>query len=283
MIIFDYNAIALGSIMANKNLEQDLVRHMILNTLRMYRQKFPKKDYGDVILACDAPNNWRREVFPQYKANRRKNRSESDFNWDEAFRILNETREEIRVNFPYKLIQVDGCEADDVIGALAYNTQEFGQYENVVIISADHDFAQLQVLDNVKQFSPIAKKFVVEKNPRLKLLNHIFKGDPGDGVPNVLSDDNVFVEGIRQTPLSQKKMDGMIADLDDGELLYAASWYRNYQRNQRLVDLQYTPEHLKAKILEEFEKQPQGKGSLILPYLINKKCKLLIEVASEFS
>lgn len=283
MIIFDYNAIALGSIMANKNLEQDLVRHMILNTLRMYRQKFPKKDYGDVILACDAPNNWRREVFPQYKANRRKNRSESDFNWDEAFRILNETREEIRVNFPYKLIQVDGCEADDVIGTLAYNTQEFGQYENVVIISADHDFAQLQVLDNVKQFSPIVKKFVVEKNPRLKLLNHIFKGDPGDGVPNVLSDDNVFVEGIRQTPLSQKKMDGMIADLDDGELLYAASWYRNYQRNQRLVDLQYTPEHLKAKILEEFEKQPQGKGSLILPYLINKKCKLLIEVASEFS
>lgn len=283
MIIFDYNAIALGSIMANKNLEQDLVRHMILNTLRMYRQKFPKKDYGDVILACDAPNNWRREVFPQYKANRRKNRSESDFNWDEAFRILNETREEIRVNFPYKLIQVDGCEADDVIGTLAYNTQEFGQYENVVIISADHDFAQLQVLDNVKQFSPLAKKFVVEKNPRLKLLNHIFKGDPGDGVPNVLSDDNVFVEGIRQTPLSQKKMDGMIADLDDGELLYAASWYRNYQRNQRLVDLQYTPEHLKAKILEEFEKQPQGKGSLILPYLINKKCKLLIEVASEFS
>jgi len=283
MIIFDYNAIALGSIMANKNLEQDLVRHMILNTLRMYRQKFPKKDYGDVILACDAPNNWRREVFPQYKANRRKNRSESDFNWDEAFRILNETREEIRVNFPYKLIQVDGCEADDVIGTLAYNTQEFGQYENVVIISADHDFAQLQVLDNVKQFSPIAKKFVVEKNPRLKLLNHIFKGDPGDGVPNVLSDDNVFVEGIRQTPLSQKKMDGMIADLDDGELLYAASWYRNYQRNQRLVDLQYTPEHLKAKILEEFEKPPQGKGSLILPYLINKKCKLLIEVASEFS
>jgi len=283
MIIFDYNAIALGSIMANKNLEQDLVRHMILNTLRMYRQKFPKKDYGDVILACDAPNNWRREVFPQYKANRRKNRSESDFNWDEAFRILNETREEIRVNFPYKLIQVDGCEADDVIGTLAYNTQEFGQYENIVIISADHDFAQLQVLDNVKQFSPIAKKFVVEKNPRLKLLNHIFKGDPGDGVPNVLSDDNVFVEGIRQTPLSQKKMDGMITDLDDGELLYAASWYRNYQRNQRLVDLQYTPEHLKAKILEEFEKPPQGKGSLILPYLINKKCKLLIEVASEFS
>jgi hypothetical protein len=283
MIIFDYNAIALGSIMANKNLEQDLVRHMILNTLRMYRQKFPKKDYGDVILACDAPNNWRREVFPQYKANRRKNRSESDFNWDEAFRILNETREEIRVNFPYKLIQVDGCEADDVIGTLAYNTQEFGQYENVVIISADHDFAQLQVLDNVKQFSPIAKKFVVEKNPRLKLLNHIFKGDPGDGVPNVLSDDNVFVEGIRQTPLSQKKMDGMITDLNDGELLYAASWYRNYQRNQRLVDLQYTPEHLKAKILEEFQKPPQGKGSLILPYLINKKCKLLIEVASEFS
>jgi hypothetical protein len=282
MIIFDYNAIALASILANKTVEPDLARHMILNTIRMYRQKFTKKDYGDTIIACDASGNWRKDVYPQYKANRKKSRDASSFDWDAAFQILNEVREEIRNTFPYKLIQINGCEADDIIGTLAYNTQEFGQYENVVIISNDHDFAQLQVMDNIKQFGPLQKKFIVEKNPKLKLLTHIFKGDAGDGVPNVLSDDNVFVEGIRQTPLSQKKMDAMIKDLDDGELLYAASWYRNYQRNQRLVDLKYTPDNLKKQIMSEFEKEPIGKGSLVLPYLINKKCKMLIECAAEF-
>ena len=282
MIIFDYNGIALAAIMANKVVEPNLARHMILNTIRMYRQKFPKKDYGDTIIACDASGNWRKEVFPQYKANRKKSRDASSFDWDAAFEILNEVREELRNNFPYKLIQINGCEADDIIGTLAYNTQEFGQFENVVIISNDHDFAQLQIMDNIKQFGPLQKKFIVEKNPKLKLLTHIFKGDAGDGVPNVLSGDNVFVEGVRQTPLSQKKMDAMIKDLDDGELLYAASWYRNYQRNQRLVDLKYTPDHLRKEILTAFEKEPIGKGSLVLPYLINKKCKMLIECASEF-
>jgi len=282
MIIFDYNAIALAAIMANKVVEPNLARHMILNTIRMYRQKFPKKDYGDTIIACDASGNWRKEVFPQYKANRKKSRDASLFDWDAAFEILNEVREELRNNFPYKLIQINGCEADDIIGTLAYNTQEFGQFENVVIISNDNDFAQLQVMDNVKQFGPLQKKFIVEKNPKLKLLTHIFKGDAGDGVPNVLSGDNVFVEGTRQTPVSQKKLDAMIKDLDDGELLYAASWYRNYQRNQRLVDLKYTPDHLRKEILTAFEKEPIGKGSLVLPYLINKKCKMLIECASEF-
>ena len=283
MLIYDYNGIALGSIIVNRDLNQDLIRHMILNTIRMYRVKFPRKDYGDIVIAADGANNWRRGAFPQYKANRRKSRDKSDFDWNEAFRILNEVREEIRETFPYRVVHVEGCEADDVIGTLVANTQEFGRYENVMIISADKDFAQLQRFDNVRQFSPLTKKFIDEKNPKLRLLEHIIKGDAGDGVPNILSNDDVFVEGLRQTPVSKKKMEAIMADLEEGELLYAASWYRNYQRNQRLIDLTYTPDHLKENILKEFEKDPIGKGSLVLPYLINKKCKMLIEVAAEFN
>lgn len=283
MLIYDYNGIALGSIIVNRDLNQDLIRHMILNTIRMYRVKFPRKEYGEVVIACDGANNWRRGAFPQYKANRRKSRDKSDFDWNEAFRILNEVREEIRESFPYKVVHIEGCEADDVIGTLVANTQEFGQYENVMIISADKDFAQLQRFDNVRQFSPLTKKFIDENNPKLRLLEHIIKGDAGDGVPNILSNDDVFVEGLRQTPVSKKKMEAIMADLEEDELLYAASWYRNYQRNRLLIDLTYTPDHLKQNILKEFEKDPVGKGSLVLPYLINKKCKMLIEVAAEFN
>ena len=282
MIIMDYNGIAIGNIMAQRSLDEDMIRHMILNTIRMYKVKF-QKEYGDVVIAADGMFNWRKEAFPQYKANRRKNREESDFDWSEAFRILNTIREEIRDNFPYKVLHIDGCEADDVIGTIVENTGEFGNFEKVMIISADKDFAQLQRFDHVRQYSPLTKKFIDEPNPRLHLQSHIIKGDAGDGVPNVLSDDNVFVEGLRQTPVTKKKMEAIVEDLADGELLYAASWYRNYQRNQMLIDLTRTPEHLKATILSSFNEQdPWGNKGKVLPYLINKQCKLLIECIEEF-
>lgn len=294
MIIMDYNGIAMGSIMIEKTLNEELIRHMILNTIRMYKVKF-QEEYGEVVLAADGFGNWRREAFPQYKAARRKNREASSetFDWPEAFRILNTVREEIKENFPYKVIHIDGCEADDIVGVLVDNTQEFGNFEPVMIVSADGDFKQLQRYENVKQFSPIQKKFVVENHPRLHLKEKIIKGDTGDGVPNVLSNDDVFIEGLRQTPVTQKKMveilnhleswDDDYLDFYHGELLDTASWYRNYQRNELLIDLSKTPQHLKDNILESYQSQdPWSNKGKVLPYLINKKCKMLIECIEEF-
>lgn len=281
MIIMDYNGIAIGNIMINKENDEDMIRHMILNTIRMYKVKF-QKEYGDVVIACDGMNNWRKEVFPQYKANRRKSRETSDFDWNEAFRILHSVREELLENFPYKVIHVDGCEADDIIGTLVENTNEFGNHEKVMIISADKDFAQLQRFDNVRQFSPLTKKFIDEDHARLKLQEHIIRGDASDGVPNVLSHDDVFIEGLRQTPVTKKKLTEILDNLGDGHQPHGASWYRNYQRNQRLIDLTFTPQELKSEILNEYKFQDPWKNrGKVLPYLINKKCKLLIESIEE--
>ena len=282
MIIVDFSGICLSSIIVNKELNENLIRHMTLNTLRMYNQKF-KKDYGEMVLACDGMNNWRRGYFPQYKGNRRKNREESDFDWNEAFRIMHLIKDEIRDNFPYKVIHLEGCEADDIIGTLVERTQEFGNYEDVMIVSSDGDFKQLQRYDNVKQFSPLMKKHVIDDNPLLNLQLKILKGDSGDGVPNVLSDDNVLVEGIRQRPLSKKKIDAIIEDLSDGELLYAASWYRNYCRNETLIDLTKTPESLKQNIINNFmEQDPWSNKGKIFPYLVSKRMNRLIESVQEF-
>lgn len=280
MIIIDFSGIAISSIVINKTLDENLIRHMILNSIRMYRSKF-HKEYGEVILACDGANNWRRGAFPQYKAARRKNRGESDFDWNEAFRILNMIREEVLENFPYKVIHEEGCEADDIIGTLVEHTNEFGNYEQVMIISADGDFKQLQKFDNVKQFSPLLKKFVVEDHPRLHLTEKIIKGDKGDGVPNILSDDNVFIEELRQTPVSKKKMVEILNAVESADT--SKPWYRNYQRNELLIDLTKTPQHLKDNILTSYESQdPWNNKGKVLPYLINKKCKLLIESIEEF-
>jgi hypothetical protein len=281
MIIVDFSGIAIATIAVNKVNDENMLRHMMLNSLRMYNKKF-RKEYGQMILACDS-SSWRKEYFPQYKANRRKGRDESDFDWAEAFRIMHLVTDEIRENFPYKVIKMDSCEADDIIGTLVQNTQEFGQYEEVMIVSSDKDFLQLQQYPNVRQWSHMQKKELKDSSPKVNLMDKILSGDAGDGIPNVLSHDDTFINGDRQTPLSKKKKQAMIEDLAEGELLYAASWYRNYCRNETLIDLTKTPDNLKNQIIGEYNiAVPAENRSRVFPYLINKNMKMLIESAEEF-
>lgn len=279
MILIDYNGVAVGNFVVQKlATDENLVRHMILNSIRMYKQKFGK-EYGEVVIVSDGTNNWRKDVFPQYKANRKKSRETSTIDWNEAFRIINKVRDELRDNFPYKVVHQQGCEADDSIAQIATATQEFGRYEKVMIVSADKDFAQLQIHDNVRQYSPMTKKFIVEKNPRLNLQEHILKGDAADGVPNVLSDDSVFLDGRRQNVLSAKKK----AVLMEDPKAMGDDVYRNWQRNKKMIDLMECPDPIVKDIINNFDSQdPSKNSSKILNYLITNRCRLLIECAGEF-
>ena len=282
MIIVDYGGLSASTVAINKENDENMIRHMIINSLRLYRNAY-KENFGELVIACDSKNNWRKDYYPQYKANRKKARDKSGLDWVEAFRIINKIRDELKEHFPYKVIEVEGCEADDIIGTLCKNTQEFGQYEDVMIVSADKDFLQLQRYKNVRQYSPLLKKEYREETPLVGLTEKILTGDAGDGVPNVLSHDNVFVEGERQRPLSRKKKDDMINQLNHADSGYQHSeWYRNYQRNRKLIDLEYTPEELQSEILEQFNNQDKwAKRGEVLPYLINNRMKLMIESVEE--
>ena len=278
MILIDYNGVAISNIMAQRlGTNEDMIRHMILNTIRMYKQKF--KDYGEVVVVTDAGGNWRREVFPEYKASRETTRDKSSVDWDELFRVTNMVFDEITENFPYRTMKVWGTEADDCIAQIVIGTQEFGKYEDIMIVSADKDFAQLQKYSNVEQYSPMTKKFIKEEDPRGFLLEHILKGDTSDGVPNVLSDDKVFVEGRRQGVLSAKKKVTLSEDINAmGEAVV-----RNFQRNERMIDLTKCPEKLVIDIKEQFNKQdPWANKGKVFPYLVQKRCRRLIEVVEEF-
>lgn len=282
MILIDYNGIAIGNVVVQRlAADENLIRHMILNSIRMYRQKF-SNEYGEVVIIADGTNNWRKEVFPQYKASRKKSRDASSIDWNEVFRIINMIRDEIRDNFPYKVMHQQGCEADDVIAQIALQTQEFGKHEPVMIVSADKDFIQLQKHKNIRQFSPMTKKYVSDPNPHKYMMEHIFRGDGGDGVPNVLSDDNVFVEGRRQSPVTKKKIEEWMS-ADNLQAAMGDDIYRNYQRNQRMIDLNMTPDNIKQEIIETYDSQnPLSNKGKVFPYLIAKRCKLLMENVQEF-
>lgn len=279
MIIIDYNGIAISNIVTQKlDIDENLIRHMILNSIRMYRSMFKEK-YGEVVIAGDAGNNWRYKAFPQYKAARKKNRKTSTIDWNEVFRITNMVWDELGENFPYKTIKVDGCEADDIVGVLCENTQEFGQHENVMIVSADKDFAQLQKYDNISQYSPMQKKYIKVEHPRKQLLELILKGDTSDGVPNVLSGDNVFVDGERQTPLRKPIMEALMEDPSS----QGPEVLRNIQRNRKLIDLSSTPKELKEEILNQFTFQDRydNRGK-VFPFLVEKRCRRLIDDIKDF-
>ena len=283
MIIIDYNGIAIGNIITQKlSVDEDLIRHMILNSIRMYNKKFRDK-YGQVVIACDN-SSWRRDYFPNYKYKRRESREEdkSSLDWNEIFRIINQVRDDIAANFPYKVVHVEKCEADDIIGTLVENTQEFGNHEDVMIVSADKDFIQLQKYDNVRQFSPMTKKFVEDKNPRTYIIEHIFKGDSGDGVPNVLSPDNTFVDGIRQSPVTKKKIDAWVSSIEDLQSVMDEATYRNYCRNKKLIDLSETPADIKQNIINIYNGIKPSHKMKVLNFLIKKRCKMLIESVEEF-
>lgn len=286
MIILDLNQVMISNLMmqlgnhTNTELDEGLLRHMILNSIRLYRQKFTK-DYGELVIACDDKNYWRRQIYPYYKANRKKAREKSDLDWTKLFEALNKIRAELKEFFPYRVIQVDTAEADDIIATLTAEKGGIVSSERILILSGDKDFNQLQKYANVEQFDPVRKKWVKAEDPYKYVQEHVLRGDAGDGIPNVLSEDDVFlVEGKRQKPLTQKKIDSWLGK-DPSEFCDAAM-LRNYKRNQQLVDFDYIPEAIRSQILAEYEAQSGKRRDKLFNYFIQNKLKNLMEVIGDF-
>ena len=289
MIIVDINQIMISNLMvqiSGRNaveLNEDLVRHMVLNSLRAHNKKF-KKEYGEMVIACDSKNVWRREIFPNYKAGRKANRAKSEHDWDAIFSMLHNIKNEIKTFLPYKVIEIETAEADDIIATLIKKNKRVIAPEHkkkVLILSGDKDFIQLHE-PNVKQYNPVLNKFVGKgEEPSLYIKEHIFKGDRSDGIPNILSDDNVFIEGRRQRPLSKKKINSWVNDVFF-YTNFTEEEQKNYDRNRKLIDLSCIPQKLEDKINNEFNDVKVASRDKILGYFINKKLKTLIEVIDEF-
>ena len=281
MILIDFNGLAVGTIVMNKMAaEEDMIRHMILNQLRLYNKKF-RDEYGQMIICCEG-RSWRKGFFSEYKANRKTTRDESALDWNEVFRLINMVTDEIRENLPYKVVRVESAEADDIIGALAEHTNEFGNHEPVMIVSNDKDFLQLQKYSNVKQYSPMKKKLISEDHPHKYLVEHICKGDSSDGIPNINSADRTFVDGGRQTPVRQKLIDEVLANYENLEEVLSTEQLRNYHRNRRLIDLSAMNTAVREDIINTYESVKAAPKMKVLNYLIKKRCKLLIECVEEF-
>lgn len=288
MIIVDYSQVAIANLMtsgfgrANVEVDENLLRHMILNTIRSNKVKF-EKEYGELIIACDDKNFWRKNIFPYYKAARKKNRQDSGLDWNKIFGVLNAVREELKEYFPYRVIKVESAEADDIIATLcAEHGRELGG-DSILILSGDKDFAQLQKYANVTQYDPVRKRKINQKDPCRYLLEHIIKGDAGDGIPNVLSSDDTFVAEARQKPIRSTFIQSILAaEQPERSEVWNTEIARNFDRNRRLIDLSMVPSDITEKVITQYCEQADKGRDKMFNYFIKYKLKNLTEHITEF-
>ena len=270
---------------SGEDVDDALIRHLVLNNLRYYRSKFTE-EYGELVICCDSKHYWRRDYFPHYKANRKKDRASSGYDWNFIFESLNSVRDEIKTHFPYKVLEIYGAEADDIIATLVKSND--GDAPNL-IVSSDKDFIQLHGY-NVKQYSPVSKKLLNGSDPVGYLREHIFKGDRSDGVPNVLSADDTFVAEKRQKPMRKTTLATLTEAMNTSDAIDLHNlakcprdtWIRNYQRNETLIDLNKIPNDIENEILNQFGNAEVGDRSKLFNYFVEKKLNNLIQSIGDF-
>jgi len=298
-ILVDMSQIQIANLMAGvnswmkgMNVDENILRHMILNSLRSYRDQF-SSEYGELVLCYDS-HSWRKDRFPFYKAARKQARASTGLDWNEVFEAFGKIENELRENFPYATLRVNRAEADDIIGAIVIDKCQIVGGEKVLIISGDRDFIQLHNRGDVTQWSPTLKKFVKHEAPARYLAEHICRGDSGDGIPNVLSDDDTFVvEGKRQKQLRAKALEELLT-IGINEYDYSNSdpkiinetTIRNYARNEELIDINKMPEDIRAEILNTYKKEAEAASQRgrknLYSYFVENKLVNLLDVIGEF-
>lgn len=279
MILIDFSQLVIATavqyhVMNKEQIDLPLLRHIALNTILNNKDKL-KKFGPEVVLCMDGRNYWRKEVFPLYKGHRKEAQKKDTFDWSGFFSAFNDLKIEFKENLPYKCIEVDRAEADDIIAVLS---EVYSAHEPVVIVSSDNDFLQLsQKFKNVHQYSPYMKKMISDKND-YSLFEHVIRGDAGDGIPNIFSDaDTLMTEGKRQTPIQVKKLEvwRQAGLTKPEEYCTSTVQLERFAQNLTLIDLSKIPDDIKASIRQAYDDAPVNPNKLFSYLTKNKLMKIL--------
>jgi T4 RNase H, C terminal/5'-3' exonuclease, N-terminal resolvase-like domain len=269
---------------------KDMIKHSIINSIRQ-NYVTHKDSYGAMVLACDS-GSWRYDVFPPYKHSRKESRKNdtSGINWEFINEVKSELIHDLGTYFPFPVVSVPKAEGDDIIGVLAKHTNDNGsmvedifgnsEKEPILIISSDKDNYQLHMLGkHVKQWSPMDKKLVKSgTTARESLMEKIVKGDSGDGVPSIKSHDTIFIEKVRQKPISAKYLQQFFDSKNPIDVCLTESERINFVRNEMLVSYDKIPQHIQDSIFSCYNTQlnkPHSKMELMNYFVRNKFSNLL--------
>jgi len=289
MLLFDLSAMVVKSCI---NLFHDdakeptinNVRHVAFSNILMYKKKY-HKTHGTPVICVDSKPYWRELVFQHYKKNRDDSRDKSKIDWKMFSKSFKQVIEDMHGHLPYPIIDVSRCEGDDVICVLTQYAH--ARKDPVMIISSDKDMIQLQSMySQVKQYSPAIGKLLSSSGSDYDILTHIIKGDASDGIPNIFSPDDIFINraGRRQKVVTKKMLEEVHA-LDD-----PLEWKRlnkdevaKFKRNKLLIDATMIPERLKTRIIETYESElAKKKPNRMRSFCITNRMGTLLESTQAF-
>ena len=294
MIVVDLNNIANACVYASKSgQDPEFLRHSILNSLRAINSKFGYH-YGEMVVALDK-KSWRYKPFPEYKARRKIKKKKETIDWTSLYEVIHEVFYSIRDNFYWKTICVEGCEVDDIMGVLA----RMPNREKILLVTSDKDMKQLLRYSDVEIYDNVNNKYAELDDPKDFLLELIMTGDSGDDIPNILSDNDVFInddkkqrrlikkykDHIREADSIQEgietlevniTVDGTKIKLDNEEVL------NNFKRNKLLIDLSHTPQNLAKLVVQQYNTPSEGSESKMRMYFGNHGLNELRDKINDF-
>ena len=293
MILVDYSGsiFAAISVELNRNMgmktDIDFLRHLVLKQLKSYHRKF-HEDYGEMVVCLDCrTGNWRKELFPAYKHQRKQKRIDSGIDWDKIFKDVNTITEEFKKELPYKFVYVDNLEADDIIAILTKLAPEISEQDMlggmkypVLIVSNDKDYKQLHKYPYVKQYFPKKQSIGREENPEFALQELIIHGDKSDGIPNIRSDKNIFMEeGRRQTSISTEFMRRF---LKEGTEYLSTFEKERYEFNKMLISFDEIPSKYEQEVISEYQKEKKFNRFNLMQYFARHRLNELIKCLEDF-
>ena len=217
-------------------------KHLVLNNV--FSSVLDKKP-NQVVIAVDGKNNWRKEIYNEYKSQRKAARDKSNVDFNVFYPIMEEFINNLEQHFKcFRILRVPRCEADDIIAVLS---KRFCKDENnlVELISTDKDFVQLQRYKNFKQYNPIKKMYIKSMNPDKDLEIKILTGDKSDNIPAVKN---------RVGPKTAEKMiNNGLTDLEDPIIKEA------YIRNRQLIDFEQIPNDIVESVKKYYDNITIGK------------------------
>ncbi|AUR85764.1 coil containing protein [Vibrio phage 1.081.O._10N.286.52.C2] len=288
--LVDFSQIVLSTIMATYKpgdlLTVDLIRHIVLNTLRANVSK-NKLRYPCIILCFDNGEGgyWRKKAAWYYKHNRKGERDKSEWDFTVIFEAMSIIKQEIKDNMPYRVMDIMGVEADDHIGVL---TKYYVEHNvPVLITSSDGDFTQLHTSKLVRQWSPIMRKWVKPKHgsPEMDIMFKCIKGDKKDGIAPLKAPNDHYThgDGRRAPAVRAEELRTLMTSTQEElkNLLTDEQWLR-YVENRSLLDFEYIPTDISDSILEQFKEQkPAARGKMLM-YFGSKKLDSLVPLMSDF-
>lgn len=258
MIFLDLSGQFYASIFSLENAKVEINEENLLRSLlqRIYNYKAQfQNEYGRMIICCDSPKNWRKDVFPYYKQKRKEKRNEDEKDWNSIFNMFSMAKANMAKNLQEIVLEIEGLEADDLI---ALGTRLINKRPHL-ILSIDKDMNQLLKNPGV-HFYHLMHRDYVNYDPRY-LLEQVLTGDKSDGIPSILCKDDHFINPPEKRVVLSSKYKDKVEILNEEEIKHAFSdkdnleeILQNYKRNRQLIDLDYIPSQYTEIFKQEFLK-----------------------------